>query len=466
MHVAALTHDGKIYTWGQNDSAALGRDTTWDGGKEKDMDDNSSDSDDELNLNPKEATPAVIPDGFLPEGTNVVQIAAGDCATFALTDTGLVYGWGIFRNENGSWGFYHKADKTPKREAVHIAELEHIVQIATGENYALALAQDGTVYSWGNGAQGQLGRQLQPHSSRLKEHALSLEEASLTPAPLPFPKRKIVSVHAASNHAFAIDKTGGVWAWGLNNYSQTGISTHAGESNAIIDLPRRVTNLKGYQVKMVQGGSHFSIGSTQDGKCLTWGRMDGAQIGVAFKNLPIDDEKTVMKDDRDKPRIMLKPAEVDIKDCTWVAAGGAHSIAVARDGKAYAWGFNDGYRCAVGDDMVDDVVEPHRIENKLMKDKTIIWAGAGGQYSLVGIEPEAAPEEEPAAAPAAASSEATPAEAEKKEEEKKTEEEKPETHGDEKEEESKDEDGDSKMEDESAETKADAEGAEPAAASS
>ncbi|KAI5291220.1 hypothetical protein KEM54_005814 [Ascosphaera aggregata] len=422
MHVAALTHDGKIYTWGQNDNAALGRDTTWEGGKVKDMDaDDGSDSDDEPNLNPKEATPTVIPDGFLPEGTKVVQVAAGDCATFALTDTGLVYGWGIFRNENGSWGFYHTADKAAKKQAVHIAELKNIVQISAGDNFALALAQDGTVYSWGDGAQGQLGRQLQPRSSRLKEQAPSLDEASLTPHPLPFPKRKIVSIHAASNHAFAIDKTGGVWAWGLNNYSQTGISEHAGESEANIDVPRRVTSLKDYHLKMIDGGSQFSIGLTEDGRCLTWGRMDGSQIGVDFKNLALDDDKQVMKDERGKPRIMLKPANVDIRNCTWVAAGSDHSIAVAKDGKAYAWGFNEGYRCALGDDSIDDVVEPHRIENKLMKDKIIVWAGAGGQYSLVGIEPGAVPQT------AAAPETEKPAEEEKKkgkqeEEEQKTEE--------------------------------------------
>ncbi|KAI5307945.1 hypothetical protein KEM55_006982 [Ascosphaera atra] len=395
MHIAALTHDGKIYTWGQNDNAALGRETVWEGGKEKDMDANEDeDSDDELNLNPKEATPSAIPDGFFPAGTNIVQVTAGDCATFALTDTGLVYGWGIFRNENGSWGFYKKADKIAKKEPVLFTELKNIVQVSAGENFCLALAQDGTVYSWGDGAQGQLGRQLQPRSSRLQAHAPSLEEASLTPSPLPFPKRKIVSIHAASNHAFAIDKTGNVWTWGLNNYSQTGIVDNAGESEAIIDLPRRVDSVKGMKVKLVQGGTQHSIALTEDGKCLTWGRMDGSQIGVDFKNLPVDDPEQIMKDDRGKPRIMLKPATVDIKDCVWVAAGLDHSIAVAADGKAYAWGFNSGFKCGVPDDSIDDVVEPHRIENKLMKEKKIVWAGAGGQYSLVGIEPEGKIEEE------------------------------------------------------------------------
>lgn len=99
MHCVALTHDNKILTWGVNDQGALGRDTNWDGGY-KDIDDNKSDSDsddDDPALNPRESTPTAIPSEAFPENTVFVQVAAGDSSSFALTDDGLVYGWGTFR---------------------------------------------------------------------------------------------------------------------------------------------------------------------------------------------------------------------------------------------------------------------------------------------------------------------------------------------------------------------------------
>lgn len=98
MHCVALTHDNKIFTWGVNDQGALGRDTNWDGGY-KDIDDNSdSDSDDEdSGLNPLESNPTSIPDTAFPKGTVFVEVAAADSSSFALTDDGLVYGWGTFR---------------------------------------------------------------------------------------------------------------------------------------------------------------------------------------------------------------------------------------------------------------------------------------------------------------------------------------------------------------------------------
>ena len=99
MHAAALTHDNRILTWGVNDQGALGRDTHYEGGL-RDIDDAASDSSENSNdigLNPREATPTAIPTEAFPDGTTFTQLAAGDSCTFALTDDGLVYGWGTFR---------------------------------------------------------------------------------------------------------------------------------------------------------------------------------------------------------------------------------------------------------------------------------------------------------------------------------------------------------------------------------
>lgn len=100
MHCAALTLDNKIYTWGVNDQGALGRPIS-DEGKMKNADeddDSDSDSEDEdSGLNPSEAEPRQVDPAHFPEGTRFAEVFAGDSTTFALTTTGLVYGWGTFR---------------------------------------------------------------------------------------------------------------------------------------------------------------------------------------------------------------------------------------------------------------------------------------------------------------------------------------------------------------------------------
>ena len=97
MHAAALTYDNRILTWGVNDLGALGRSTEWEG-RLRDADDEDSDDDmSDSGLNPYESTPTAIPSDAFPEGTKFVKLAAGDSVTLALTDDGLVYGWGTFR---------------------------------------------------------------------------------------------------------------------------------------------------------------------------------------------------------------------------------------------------------------------------------------------------------------------------------------------------------------------------------
>lgn len=98
MHGVALTHNNRILTWGVNDLSALGRDTTWVGGMRDINRVKESDSDEsEPDLSPQESNPTAIPADKFPAGTRFVQVAAGESATFALTDEGLVYGWGTFR---------------------------------------------------------------------------------------------------------------------------------------------------------------------------------------------------------------------------------------------------------------------------------------------------------------------------------------------------------------------------------
>lgn len=93
MHSLALTKNGKVYSWGVNDQGALGRDTKWEA-PAKDAD--ASDSEDEdVDINPKESTPGLV-EGF-PEGINIVQVAAGDSISVAVTNEGFVYAWGTFR---------------------------------------------------------------------------------------------------------------------------------------------------------------------------------------------------------------------------------------------------------------------------------------------------------------------------------------------------------------------------------
>jgi regulator of chromosome condensation len=380
MHVVALTKDNKILTWGVNDNGALGRDTA-DAVVLKDMDagsDSDSEDDPTGGLNEKEATPTPISDDCFPKGTTFVEIAAGDSCSFALTTEGAVYGWGTFRKNEGVLGFT-KAIRTAWRPIL-LDSIKKIVNIACGSNHVVAIDKDNKVWAWGSGQQNQLGR-------RVIERKL---EESLMPNPVGFhdpsfkrASRKLVTIACGDYHSLAIADDGHVWAWGANNYAETGNPENAGDDSASVPAPRVIKSLEGKRVKALAAGSHHNMAITESGELLAWGRCDSSQTGIPTDLLDtIDDKEKLLKAENGRPKILIEPTRVPgLKDIRSAACGPDHTIALDKDGKAYSWGFSANYQTGQGTD--DDINLPTRIENTAVRDTKLVWAGAGGQFSIL-----------------------------------------------------------------------------------
>ncbi|KOS37856.1 hypothetical protein ACN38_g11344 [Penicillium nordicum] len=364
MHCLALTHDNKIFSWGVNDQGALGRETEWDGGY-KDIENDDSDSDDEdSGLNPRESIPTAIPTTAFPEGTVFVEVAAADSASFALTDDGLVYGWGTFRSNDGILGF--SASSHVQTTPTLISSLKKIKHLTCGANHVLALNDQGRVYSWGSGQQNQLGRRI------VERNRLN----GLQPREFGLPKN-IVHIGSGSYHSFAVHTTGNVYAWGLNSFGATALREGAGDDEAAIVHPTLVESLSNRNITQICGGSHHSVAIAGDGECLVWGRLDGFQSGLKIDTLSDD---SVIKDERDRPRILIAPTPVPDITAKVVAAASDHSLAIDADGRAWSWGFSATYQTGQG--TQDDIEVATVIDNTATRGKKLNWAGAGGQFSV------------------------------------------------------------------------------------
>ena len=378
MHCAALTRDNKILTWGVNDLGALGRDTDWDGGY-VDIDDKKSDDsdDDESAVNPKEATPTAVDPSAFPPGTTFARVVAGDSITYAITDGGLVYGWGTISASDGSSAFSPTV-KIQRRPAL-IQGLKDITAIATGAYHSLALTSKGGVISWGFGDQRQLGRRIR-------------DSTNFQPPGQVFGLHKgIVDVQSGSYHSFAIHENGTVYAWGLNSFCQTGIDETEGgidekdgEDFASITRPTPIEGLtdKSGKVVCVSGGNQHSIAVTDTGACFTWGRIDAFALGLDVKSLPNDE---VVRDGQGKARTLKGPVmQISGLDAVCADAGIDHCIAVAKDGKAYGWGFSSSYQTGQGTD--EDIERASLIDNTAIRGKKMSWAGCGGHFSVLAGE--------------------------------------------------------------------------------
>ncbi|KAI0548156.1 regulator of chromosome condensation 1/beta-lactamase-inhibitor protein II [Xylaria curta] len=369
MHAVALTKDNRVLTWGVNDDKALGRDTTWSGGV-VDADADSDDDDDEDKINPLESTPTQIDNGELEETDIICKVVASDSASFVLTTDGFVFGWGTFRGADGIIGFAKdiRVQPTP----MLIAPLQDITNIACGSNHVIAIDIHGKVWTWGSGGQFQLGRKpITRHGG---------PTATLHPQPCGmFGKRHYATdIAAGSYHSFYTDNQGRVWSWGLNNYSQTGHHDDTGKDDAMVLQPKLVESLKDANVEQIAGGEHHSVARTKDGRLLTWGRVDGHQVGQPA-NLFTEDN--AMFDENKKPRILLKPTAVPDLKVKFVAAGVDNSFAIDSAGRAYSWGFSATYQTGQG--TTDDIEVPTVIDNSAVRDRKIVLASAGGQFSVL-----------------------------------------------------------------------------------
>ncbi|KAI5459639.1 regulator of chromosome condensation 1/beta-lactamase-inhibitor protein II [Mariannaea sp. PMI_226] len=372
MHTVALTIDNQILTWGVNDKGALGRDTAWVGAL-RDIDDDASDASGDLN--PCESTPTQIPEDSFPPGTIFTQVAAGDSCSFALTNTGLVYGWGTFRNAEGKDQFSLDSNGTVielELKPVLIAGLNNIIQITCGANHALALDAAGDIWAYGAGEQNQLGRRL------LGRRRLEC----LVPTRVGVCRRDAKFIGSGEYHSFAIDNKDNVWAWGLNSFGEAGYAKAAGSDSVVLPYPMKVRDLCGANVVSIDGGAHHSTAVTTDGQCFAWGRMDCGQLGIDFTSDQLDDSSIIRYDDRGKPRICLRPTVIPhIGKVVHASCGSDHTIFITQDGKAYTTGFGSSGQLGTGSD--DDVQVARRIGGKATKERILTWAGAGGQFSVV-----------------------------------------------------------------------------------
>ena len=157
---------------------------------------------------------AVKTAGTPMDGKTIIQIHAGYEHSLALASDGTVYAWG--RNNSGQLG---KNDATDAHIPAAVQTLgtpmagKVIVQLAAGNSQSMALASDGTVYTWGWNQYGQLGNGTTTNSR--------IPVAVVTTG-TPLAGKTISQIAAGNAHALAMTDDGTVYTWGWNQYGQLG----------------------------------------------------------------------------------------------------------------------------------------------------------------------------------------------------------------------------------------------------
>ncbi|MBO3735699.1 RCC1 domain-containing protein [Glycomyces niveus] len=275
----ALTTDGEVLAWGQNDVGQLGEDSFTNSTEPVEVD--------------------------LPDGVSIEAIAVGDDHILALTADGAVLAWGY--NEWGQLG-NGTNDESGVPVEVQLPAGTTVTAIEAGAGHSLALTAEGTVFAWGDNDFGQVG------------DGTTTERT--TPVEIPLPDDATATMIAGGDdHSLALTSSGELLAWGYNGGGQIGDGTTTTRTSPVsVHLPADT------EVAAIAGASGFqSFAITANGELLAWGDNSYGQIGDGTNTR------------RTEPVSVHMP---DGTEVTAVDSGDDHAIALTSDGAVYGWGYN------------------------------------------------------------------------------------------------------------------------------
>jgi len=227
----AVKDDGTVLSWGKNNVGQLGDGTTanhsnaispqgFESGVTLSATANGLT---EMQLSWDYTGTTAVDKYVLKRGNTIIYSASGQAAlgNKTFTDTGKsTYTFGLTVGTSYTYTLeaYDSLGSLISTKSV-TASTEEIalpvpgatnVKVSAGYQHSLVLRSDGTVWSWGANAYGQLG------DGTLTTKNISNQVGGLT---------HITDVAAGHQHSLALKDDGTVWAWGLNTYGQLGDGT-------------------------------------------------------------------------------------------------------------------------------------------------------------------------------------------------------------------------------------------------
>jgi alpha-tubulin suppressor-like RCC1 family protein len=246
------------------------------------------------------AVPAVQAQTF----TVTPVVEAGSAHSIALKFDGTVWTWG-----SNAYGQLGNGTNTDSSTPVQVKGLGSVVAIAAGWYHNLAVKSDGTVWAWGNNADGQLGNGTTVNSN------VPVQMITAVGPPKVFVANAIGAA-AGLNHSLILT-SGGILAVGDNSFGQLGTGT--GASSTIVVA----TSAIGATITAIAAGRNHSVAMTNAGDVWVWGDDSVYQLGDGLTT----------------PR--NAPFDLVLTNVTQISTRDSATLAVLSGGAVIGWGAND-----------------------------------------------------------------------------------------------------------------------------
>lgn len=335
----AITEDGKLWMWGNNNHGDVGSN-------------NTSDT----------YTPYCASEGAHNSiyGKTVIQVAkyhSGDSylCTLALCSDGTVHSAGY--NGHGQLGL---GDTTQRSYFSQLPLLSDIVKIAGGsERYTshYALKADGTMYSWGHGGEGRLGQ------GNTTQYNIATALPYFTSNGI-----SIRDIGAGANMAWAIDTNDNLYTWGYNGYGNLGNGSTANRTSPVLVL----TDVKDCEMSNYRNSYNYTMAIKNDGTVWAAGDNSYGCLGVSAD---VGDRSVFAQCMRDASTPLTNIVKVRI------GGSGSYNYTIALDGEgiAYSVGYSANGQLGRGTwNTTNYYFKPVRLHRHRVADISVFGAGSEG----------------------------------------------------------------------------------------
>ena len=417
-HSLAIVSGGKVWSWGLGANGQNGSGRFYIG--------NLTSSRNKVKPDHTWVYGMVEPDDWFPDTGVATAIAAGNNFSQAVIDDGMnkkVYAVGSDTTGqlgyNSSYsGFWYVAKNINATDFTIDSD-----NLANGSSayHALAIKDDGSLWSWGNNFNGQVGDGTDGAGTNKQnpvpvtmtsglidvaaggQHSLILKggkdvwsvgwiEAYQMDITAPYqveedgsgpPVESLSQISAGYNHSVVLKDDNSVWAFGDNWWGQLGKGTD-GETDVLVGCAEcwkygavQVLDESGLPsltgIDAVAAGGEHSLAIKNDGTVLAWGRDFDGELGnssvLTYSNIPV----LVDRGDSTSDTSYLGDGTYPIID---ISGGYYHSLALKSDGTVWSWGWNDAGQ--LGDGSFDSSDTPVQVTGLT----NIIAISAGGFHSV------------------------------------------------------------------------------------
>jgi uncharacterized repeat protein (TIGR02543 family) len=252
-HSSAISAQGRVFMWGNNEHAQLGL-----GFK--------ANSPSEGQILPIDMTAMFA----IKDDDKIESISIGWGHTLALSEKGVVYAYGY--NEFGQLGTSSNFSSFVPTDITSQFLLninEYVVSVSAGYDHSSAVTNLGRLFMWGRNQNGQLGDGSIVNRNKPNNNKYFDDRAEL----------KIKTVISGYGNTAAISTDGQLLVWGSNYFGQVG-----NDSKNDAYIPVNITtnfNLKnGEKVNNVSLGLAHLVATTSENRLFVWGSNGQSRLGI------------------------------------------------------------------------------------------------------------------------------------------------------------------------------------------